>query len=205
MRLALLLAIVGMTLLSACGQRTDEPTFAGTGEAAGSRETAAVLAFKDICSRLDTDHIRRRAVHYGFSPLRNELLPSDLAERMRQEDLKMLARRDTHGIALLFFGEAMLCELTITDVALGAVDAEFGRMLNTMAADPSLAVDIYSRQEIEARRLPIRRGATVLDLELLANALRVVTLRISDDQGSREATMTARSVIAVAPRADRLR
>ncbi len=125
------LGLAALLVLAACaapGGRGDPK------QGGADPSVAAVHAFAQICGRLDRGAVMGQAAQYGFFPPSPGALPASLAEALVGRNATMLVRPQAGGASLLFWEDVPHCELVPGGVEVTAVEAEFERMLQTLAS-----------------------------------------------------------------------
>jgi hypothetical protein len=184
LRLSTVFALAALLGATACAS-PGAPKSAASGDAntATSEARAAVAAFSRICGRLESGEIARRAASFGFMSLRRELLPPEATASLRPGTLVFI--RPGEGTPMLFWHETRQCQLVMAGLATGEVEAEFTRMLASLAASSNLNVESASPAQLAALRgsepLQARQAAIVTPRALVADGQRAFVLHIQAD------------------------
>jgi hypothetical protein len=168
--------------LGACAATGTRPGAGVAQEEGGGEARAAVIAFAQICSRLDRPAVLREAGRFGFAPVRREALPPEAAAAVASGTTFILVRPGPNS-PMLFWDDTPQCQLIASGLAPADVEAEFGRFLTTLGDSPQLSVAMASPEQLAA--LPAdgparpRQAAVVMPRALVGDAQRSFVLSVA--------------------------
>jgi hypothetical protein len=198
------LSLAALLLLGACAA----PGGRGAPKADGvDPSVAAVQAFAQICARLDRAAVMGQAAQYGFFPPNPGAVPASVAGALAGRGATMLVRPQVGGASLLFWEEVPHCELVPGGVDATAVEAEFERMLQSLASTEGVTLIRATPEQIAqiptTGPLRPRMVAIAAPNALVPGAGRVFTLLVAPaGTGAAGVAMTTRRVMpSVAPAA----
>lgn len=177
-------ALLALGLLAACAPpgAGDKPFVQGQGVTTPAR--AAVVAFGQICGRLDREEVARQAARFGFGQVRREALPPEAQAMMARENTTIFLR-PVPGSPMVFWNESPHCELIAGGLPLAEMEAEFDLLLAALGNSAELSVARATPAQLAA--LPVtgparpRQAAIVMSRALTAGSQRSFMLSVSQD------------------------
>lgn len=179
-----LLAALALGLLAACAQpgAGDKPFVQGQGATSPAR--AAMIAFGQICGRLDREEVARQAARFGFGQVRREALPADVQATMARENT-IIFMRPVAGSPMVFWNEVPHCEMIAGGLPPAEVEAEFALFLTALGNSAELSVARASPEQLAS--LPVtgparpRQAAIVMSRTLTAGTQRSFMLSVAQE------------------------